>query len=72
LGYSCTDVAPDGIEAVQMSAVKAYDIILMDVNMPLQDGLESSRQYSHVVNDYSLKNSRKREEIGHSEVVHLW
>lgn len=44
LGFPNTDVAHDGIEAVQMSLGKQYDIILMDVNMPRQDGLQSTSQ----------------------------
>jgi len=43
LGYTDTDIAHDGIEAVEMCSKKDYDIILMDVNMPRQDGLQSTR-----------------------------
>lgn|GEM_PF-6943720 len=32
------DVAENGKQAVEMSAVKAYDLILMDVRMPVMDG----------------------------------
>jgi len=42
LGYSNIDIAHDGIEAVEMSLQHVYDIILMDVNMPRQDGLQST------------------------------
>jgi len=45
LGYPDTDIAHDGIEAVEMSLRKEYDVILMDVNMPRQDGLQSTNQY---------------------------
>jgi len=45
LGYSDTDIAHDGIEAVQMSVDKPYDIILMDINMPRQDGIQSIIEY---------------------------
>jgi len=58
LGYPDTDVAHDGIEAVEMSLENEYDIILMDVNMPRQDGLQSTNQYVSL--EFRL-NSRIRE-----------
>ncbi|MBL8435185.1 MAG: PAS domain S-box protein [Zoogloea sp.] len=38
------DVACDGAEAVELAARKAYDIILMDIQMPRLDGLAATRQ----------------------------
>ncbi|RNC79307.1 MAG: response regulator [Balneola sp.] len=41
-GIATIDEAEHGEEAVQMAKSKAYDIILMDMQMPVMDGFEAS------------------------------
>jgi len=38
------DTAPDGKEAVSKASINKYDLILMDVNMPVQDGLSATKE----------------------------
>ena len=37
------DIAGDGQQAVCMAKEKSYDVILMDVRMPIMDGLEATK-----------------------------
>jgi CheY-like chemotaxis protein len=42
-GYSC-DLAQNGQEAVQMVTDNDYDLILMDLSMPVLNGFEATKQ----------------------------
>lgn len=45
LGYAA-DVAADGRQAIEMVAQSSYDLILMDIAMPVMNGLDASRYIS--------------------------
>jgi len=48
LGY-CADVVQNGAEAVQAVQAAAYNLVLMDLHMPVMDGLEAARLIRQVL-----------------------
>jgi two-component system sensor histidine kinase/response regulator len=42
------DVAPDGASALAMARQKAYDLLLMDMHMPLMDGLAATLEIRRI------------------------
>ena len=61
-GYTC-DLASSGLEAVDLCEKNDYDLIIMDIMMPIMDGYEASRIIKSKKNIPILMLSARNEEI---------
>jgi len=52
-----TDIANDGEEALRMFKEKNYDIVFMDISMPVMDGIEATHEILSYENINSLKHT---------------
>ncbi|HSH19696.1 MAG TPA: response regulator [Draconibacterium sp.] len=55
LGITC-DIAQDGLQAFEMYKKNEYDLILMDMQMPVLDGIESTKEIRKYENLKNIEN----------------
>jgi predicted ATPase/signal transduction histidine kinase/CheY-like chemotaxis protein len=67
-GYQ-VDLAEDGLQAVEAYKRKDYDLILMDIQMPVMDGYETAREIRNLENEIRKREiGNKHREPGKSDV----
>ena len=65
------DIAVDGAEAVEAVQREAYDVILLDCQMPKLDGYEAARQIRDLEQQGRVKSRGSSERLGHVPIVAL-
>lgn len=45
------EIAEDGNQAIEMAQEKDYDLVLMDINMPLMNGIEATKKLREIYDD---------------------
>lgn len=55
LGQNRIDVAVNGAEAVELFRATPYDVIIMDVNMPIKNGIQAFIEIQELCSESNLK-----------------
>src|SRR5947209_2287564 len=54
-GFNCLDYAKDGQIAIDLTLTKKYDLILMDLEMPVKDGLVATSEIRGNIQNPNIK-----------------